>query len=132
MTRRLNTKQYQAAIMTAEGIGRDVIESQLNLQRNTLTRWQRIPEFQEAINQRITDIQQSMSYRLLALRSEAFTQFEAECMKLYGYRGFHEIHKMICDANHLIHMPVCPPPKTAAKHAKQSPKEQKSPETMQE
>ena len=104
MSRKLTVKQQHAAVMMAEGITYPVIKKQLNLQHNTLTRWQRIPEFQDAITQHVRDLQQSMSYRLLAMRCDAFDQMEKDFMPLYPYRNFKEIRMMLDDVRNIVNM----------------------------
>lgn len=63
MARRLKPKQYEAALMIAQGDSDPKIIKALKLRRNTLNRWRRLPEFYDLVMQHVDNTEQAARFR---------------------------------------------------------------------
>ena len=84
MARKLKPIQYRAAQMIARGEPDDYITDKLKLRRNTLKRWRRVPEFYQAVQDVVEDMQLAAKYKLSALKA---TSVDALHSDIFWGRG---------------------------------------------
>ena len=69
----LTKKQHKAIIALLEGKPTHLIARELRCHRSTLHRWQQMPAFQEALNQRVSEVQEAMQFKMHYVANNALT-----------------------------------------------------------
>lgn len=116
MSRKLTPKQVQAAhLLAAGGVVMDIAR-ELKLRRETLSRWKKIPEFQQEIEKVTEEWRDSMRQRLLILAETSINTLKSD---LEQYKG--DPKRIQTALNVLKSLGIAPePPPNASKPAQKN------------
>ncbi len=90
MSQKVTPKQRKAVYMLAEGLDITSTAKQLKIRRETLSRWKKLPHFQQEIERVAAEMRGSFQQQLTGIVSDSITVIGKD---LKGYLGYSDSSK---------------------------------------